>query len=132
MIRFRCECGRELQADAARAGARGACPACRRTMTVPSSETAVARPARADDGAGGVCAGPKHNAPDLPPASGGTTWAEADNPFALADAAVVDDFSDEDRAVIRREAHRALFLGFVGLAVVVASPFAIYYGLSAL
>src|SRR5262245_239767 len=36
VIRFRCECGREVLAKKARAGLSAACPACQRVVTVPS------------------------------------------------------------------------------------------------
>jgi hypothetical protein len=134
VIRFRCECGRELVSDAGKAGALGICPACRRTMTVPSSETAEARLTPVE-GAVGVCAGPRADAIDLPAVGGGVS-VETENLFALADAVEeaesVRDLSEEDLAVIRHKAWRAMFLGLVGLAIVVTSPFAIYYGLDAL
>jgi hypothetical protein len=38
VIRFRCECGRQLQAELARIGLTAQCPACQRTMTVPLTD----------------------------------------------------------------------------------------------
>jgi hypothetical protein len=41
MIRFWCECGRELQATEQYVGGQAVCPACGRTMTVPASDQPV-------------------------------------------------------------------------------------------
>src|SRR5436309_11790905 len=38
MFRFRCKCGRQLQAREEDAGRRAACPVCKRTTTVPDAD----------------------------------------------------------------------------------------------
>jgi hypothetical protein len=41
MIRFQCECGRQLQARDDQAGRRAACPSCGRSQTIPDSATDI-------------------------------------------------------------------------------------------
>ena len=131
-VRFRCGCGRELQADAGKAGVVAACPACGRELTIPSSG-GEGRPSPAAGGGGGiVCAAAKRGVTDRRVAAD-TKPPEGDNPFALTDGSHDEDaFSDEDWTLIRRDTDRALILSLVGLVIVVTGPFAIYYGVRAL
>jgi hypothetical protein len=114
MIRFRCECGRELQARPADAGSPARCPLCGSVSDVPSPGPAPAAPA-ARGGAEGVTAAP----------AGGSDGLRGDSGAPVAKG-------------IRKcpEADTALVLGFCGLFTglfgVAAGPIAIAFGLSAL
>src|SRR5947209_1316539 len=49
MIRFRCQCGRQLQAREEDAGRPAACPVCKRTTTVPEADEPEPLAADRDD-----------------------------------------------------------------------------------
>jgi hypothetical protein len=120
MIRFRCECGRQLQADDASVGTLAQCPLCQRTAPVPSADQP--RPAW---GAGGIIT----RAQTAPDPSGrpvpdedvpARRWIR--NPFALGAAPQV-----------RHDGDAALALGIAALFIFgVTTPFAIFFGVRAL
>jgi hypothetical protein len=127
MIRFRCECGRELQARPADAGSPARCPVCAKIVTVPDEGAAHAGRGTS---AGGLCVSPARpdgvapaGAPSAPgePDEDAPAWA-ARGPFAhrplcpAADAAWIIALC-------------ALVCGPLALGV---GPLAIVYGIVAL
>jgi len=124
VIRFRCECGRELQADTGSVGLLARCPLCERTTTVPAVDEPVDSAPAADERRATITRldrktdPPARSLPEEPDEDAPARWS-AGKPFARLTSRASSPDADA-----------AFTLGMVGGPLL--APLAMWFGIRAL
>jgi hypothetical protein len=119
MIRFRCECGRQLQADEGQVGADARCPLCNRAMKVPRTGQPAAQAPIVRSGGFEITAPP-----------GDSSQAGKEIRLGRSEQ---KSFARGEADRIRRTADAALTLGLLGIfCMPPLSPLAVFYGIKTL